>query len=148
MSAHLHFRCHSCGTVGRVPAGRRDDGPTCGKCGTTLSTDGGVLSLSDDDADALIAASPVPVLIDFYADWCGPCRALGPHLAQLAKESSGSLFVVKIDTERFKRKATQLGVSGIPAVHLYAKGSHVDNAVGMRPLPFWRGFVKPYLPAA
>jgi thioredoxin len=103
------------------------------------------VSVSDDELERLVSASPVPVLVDFYADWCGPCQSLSPILAQLGKRYAGRLVVAKIDTERHKRTASRLGVSGIPAVFVYRGGKVVANQTGLRPLPAWEQLVAPFL---
>lgn len=108
-------------------------------------TNGATAHLNDDELESLLAQSPVPVLVDFYADWCGPCRVLGPTLAQLGAQNAGRLFVVKVDTEADQRKARELGVQSIPAVFLFKGGALVDKAVGARPLPFWMQWVQPHL---
>jgi thioredoxin 1 len=97
--------------------------------------------LDDDAVERLIRSSPVPVLVDFYADWCGPCRALAPSLETLAQERSGELMVVKVDTERHQRLAGQLGVRGIPALYLYQGGKVVAQQSGALPLPALRQWV-------
>ncbi|MEQ1564571.1 MAG: thioredoxin domain-containing protein, partial [Myxococcota bacterium] len=114
------FRCPACGGFNRVDAGRH--GPKCGRCKASLPTDGAPVSTSDDQLEELIRTSPVPVLVDFYADWCQPCRMLSPVLAELGHKHAGRLVVAKVDTERHPRVASSLRVEGIPAVFLYRGG--------------------------
>lgn len=137
------FRCHGCGGWNRVVPGRA--APKCGRCHAPLRTDGQPTTVTDEELDALIASSPVPVLVDFYADWCGPCQALSPVLAQLGAKYAGRVHVVKVDTERHRRHMSQLGISGIPAVFLWKGGRVVANASGLRPLPAWEQLVTPWL---
>lgn len=143
-----HFLCPSCASINRFPKERAAQSPACGRCRAPLDVSGAPIHMNDDQLQKLIAQSPVPVLVDFYADWCGPCRTLSPILAQLSKETTGQLFVVKVDTERDQRVAASLGVQGIPAVFLFKGGKLADKAVGLRPLPFWQQWVYPYLAPA
>ena len=138
-------RCPQCGQINRIPSARRDDGPKCGQCRSSLAARGQVGVVDDAGLAALLQRSPVPVLVDFYADWCGPCRTLAPVLQQLAAEYEGKLLVVKVDTDRSQGFASQLGVQGIPAVHLFVGGRHVAEESGTRPAPFWRQFLAPHL---
>jgi thioredoxin 2 len=140
-----YFPCPSCGGVNRVPADKVANHPTCGRCKAALPTEGAPILLDDDALARLIQASPVPVLVDFYADWCGPCRMLAPVLDQLARQHAGRLVVAKVDTERHQRIAGQLGVQGIPAVFLYVGGRVVDQGSGFQPLPAWQRMVGPHL---
>lgn len=142
MATHV-FRCPSCGGLNRVTPGRA--APRCGRCHQALQTTGHPVSLSDAELQRLIDSSPVPVLVDFYADWCGPCRSLAPILADLGARHKGELIVVKVDTERHQQTAGALGVSGIPAVFLYKGGRVVERADGLRPLPAWEQMVAPHL---
>jgi thioredoxin 2 len=138
----LVFVCPSCLGINRVRADRLDSGPTCGRCHTPLDTSGAPLHVSDDALDKLVQKSPVPVLVDFYADWCGPCRALAPTLETFAKRHAGEVVVAKVDTERFARNAQRLGVRGIPAVFLFAGGQKVADAAGLRPLAFYEDLLR------
>jgi thioredoxin 2 len=137
------FRCSDCGGWNRVDPARA--APRCGRCKAPLPTDGRPVAVSDAQLDELVAKSPVPVVVDFYADWCGPCQALSPILAQLAAKYAGQLVVAKVDTERHQRHASALGVSGIPAVFVYRGGRVVAQAGGLRPLPAWEQLVAPHL---
>jgi thioredoxin 2 len=141
----LVVRCAACGGLNRVKAERLADSPACGRCQAALDTSGRPVHLDDDALQRLVASSPVPVLVDFYADWCGPCRALAPSLEQLGKENAGKLLVVKVDTEKYKQTANQLGVSGIPALFVYRGGQVVDRQAGALPLGSLRQWVARHL---
>lgn len=139
------FSCPGCGRLNRVRSDKLEDGPKCGHCKAALDTSGRPILVTDAGLDALLRSSPVPVLVDFYADWCGPCRALAPTLKELGAKHAGQLIVAKIDTQRDQRHAQRLGVQGIPALYLFKGGEVVDQATGMRPLGFWEQMVRPHL---
>jgi thioredoxin 2 len=138
------FRCEACGGINRVDPARVATA-RCGRCQRHLRTDGHPQGVSDDELAALIRSSPVPVLVDFWAEWCPPCKALGPILEELGKRHAGRLIVAKVDTEAHQQTAGALGVQGIPAVFLYRDGKVVDKATGLRPLPAWEAMVAPWL---
>lgn len=142
MPGSLVFVCPSCLGINRVRADRLDAGPTCGRCHTRLDTSGKPLPLSDDALDRVVQKSPVPVLVDFYADWCAPCRVLSPTLEALARDRAGEVIVAKVDTERFPRNAQRLGVRGIPAVFLFHDGRKVADAAGVRPRAFYEDLLR------
>ena len=140
----LVFRCEGCGAMNRVDPSRLASAK-CGRCQQALRTDGAPQQLSDADVEALVRSSPVPVLVDFWAEWCAPCRSLGPILEELGKKHAGHLIVAKVDTEAHQQLAGQLGVQGIPAVFLYRDGKVVDKATGLRPLAAWEAMVAPWI---
>lgn len=135
------FVCRSCGAINRVPAGRT--GGRCGRCHTDLAP--GPVDVDDDALARLVASSPVPVLVDFWAAWCGPCRMVAPHLAALAERYQGEVIVAKVDVDRHKRTAGQLGVQGIPTLAVYQGGKPVRVEAGARTGPQLEAFVTPYL---
>lgn len=132
--------CPSCGGKNRIDLGRDD--ARCGRCKTTLSN--APAFVDDTTLDQLMRPGAPTTLIDFYADWCGPCRMLAPHLEKLAA-ANPSLRVVKVDTEKHQRWASQLRVSGIPALFVIKDGKVVENAPGFRPLQQLQQLVGPHL---
>lgn len=141
-----YFVCSSCHSLNRVPDDKLGSGQgKCGRCGSALAEQNKPTHVNDTDLEKIVRLSPVPVLVDFYADWCGPCRSLSPILEQLASRKAGKLLVVKVDTDRDQRFARDLNVSGIPAVFLFKGGQVVNQATGTRPMSFWEGFVQPHL---
>lgn len=126
----LAFRCSSCAGVNRVDPARLDRAPACGRCKAPLDLTGHPAQLSDDELAALVAQAPVPVLVDFWAPWCGPCRSVAPQLEAVARKRAGQVLVVKVNTDEHPRTAGALGIRGIPAFAVYVGGRVVQQASG------------------
>lgn len=121
--------CKDCGQKNRIPAAKTDKQGKCGKCEASIRATGSPHAVSDEALGALIAHSPLPVLIDFWAEWCGPCRMVAPQLEQLAA-SRDDVVVVKLNTERYPQVAAREGVRGIPMFALYKDGKRQATTSG------------------
>ena len=126
----LHLRCSACGAINRIPEERVHDRPRCGRCGTRVDPSGHPADIDDAALQKLIETSPVPVLVDFWAPWCGPCRQLAPHVAELAMRHAGRLIVVKLNTEEHAGFARALDIRGIPLLCVYQGGGLVRRQPG------------------
>jgi thioredoxin 2 len=115
-----------------VDLSRVDDRPKCGQCGRPILLDRPV-AVSDATFDGVIANATVPVVVDFYADWCGPCKMMAPMLDQVASERRGSLLVAKLDTDRNQATTMRFGVRGIPTLIVFSGGKEVAREVGAVP---------------
>ena len=122
--------CPFCEKLNRVDLTRLDDGPRCAECGRPLLLDR-PQSVSGDTLDRIVAEAEVPVLIDCYADWCGPCRMMAPVLDELARDRAGEVLVGKLDTDRHPYAAMDLKVRGIPTLILFSGGREVARQVGV-----------------
>ena len=130
---HLTLRCQFCLTWNRVDAARAADRPKCGKCAKPMLLDRPV-PLDDESFARTIEGSDVPVFVDFYADWCGPCRMMAPFVDQLAAKNTGRALVAKVDTERARQVAAQYDIRGLPTVAVYLNGREVARQMGAMPL--------------
>src|SRR6478752_4930325 len=96
---HLTIPCPKCGRLNRIDATRAANGPKCGARGTPMALDHPVY-LNETTFDRVIGGTDVPVLVDFYADWCGPCKMMAPFVDEIARERQGQVLVAKLDTDR------------------------------------------------
>ena len=101
-----------------------------------------LLDVTDQNFDAEVLKSDLPVLVDFWATWCGPCRAIAPAVESIAKDHAGKLRVVKMDVDKSPRIPTQYSVSSIPVLLVFHKGQVVGNFHGSAPKPKLEAFVK------
>jgi thioredoxin 2 len=145
MEEVLAFRCTSCGGINRLPTQALSKAPKCGRCKQPLDLTAHPADMSDDELDRLVASSPVPVLVDFWAPWCGPCRMVAPHLVQLAQDKAGKLIVAKVNTDQHQRTAQRLQVTGIPTLAVYKSGKLVLSQAGALMGPQLQAFVAPHL---
>jgi thioredoxin 2 len=129
---HLTIRCQFCEAWNRVDASRAVDRPKCGKCGKPMLLDRPV-ALNDETFARTIAESEVPVLVDFYADWCGPCKMMAPFVDELAREKQGQVLVAKLDTDRSQRTASGFNIRGIPTTIVFKAGKEAARQTGAVP---------------
>ncbi len=129
----ITVRCQFCETWNRVVAERAADRPKCGKCARPMLIDRPI-ALTDETFARTIAESEVPVVVDFYADWCGPCKMMAPSVDQLASENQGKQLVAKLDTDRSPRTAQAFGIRSIPTVIVFESGKEARRGTGALPL--------------
>ncbi|MDQ2664419.1 MAG: thioredoxin [Gemmatimonadota bacterium] len=132
--------CPACGKWNRIRTDMAANGPKCGACGAALALDRPV-KLDDTTFDRVIAESDVPVLVDFYADWCGPCKMMAPSIEALAKETTGKALIAKLDTDAAQRSAGRFQIRGIPTSIVFVGGREVKRQTGAVPLATLRGML-------
>jgi len=127
------LRCPSCDSANRVPTKRLLEAPRCGRCKSPIDVAAPLVIQSTSDFDELVANAPVPVLVDFWAPWCGPCHAVAPQVALLAKKKAGTLLVAKLNTEELGDVAGRFAIRSIPTMILFAGGREQRRISGAMP---------------
>lgn len=129
----LHLPCPHCGATNRLPAARIDEAPVCGKCGQPLLA-GQPLDLDDDTFDAVVAATKLPVLVDFWAAWCGPCQMMAPAFKQAAAQLQGRALLVKVNSDDSPQLSQRYGIRSIPTLLRLHGGRETARQSGAVPV--------------
>jgi thioredoxin 2 len=130
---NITVRCQFCDTWNRIEAVKVADGPKCGKCAKPILLERPV-ALTDETFSRTITESDVPVAVDFYADWCGPCRMMAPAVDALAAHTQGKALIAKLNTDHSSRTASGFGIRGIPTMIVFQHGREVARQSGAMPL--------------
>jgi thioredoxin 2 len=130
----LLVTCPSCGQTNRVHYARLADSVRCGKCKVSLSAQAAPLEVeSTADFDRLVSQASIPVVVDFWAEWCGPCRMVAPELAKVAGRAAGRFLIVKVDTDALGDLGERYRIRSIPTLAVFANGREVTRTTGARP---------------
>jgi thioredoxin 2 len=126
--------CSSCGQKNRVVYSHLGDAVKCGRCKTDLSATTTPLEVDTTaDFDRLVAHSSIPIVVDYWAPWCGPCRMVAPELAKVAARSGGKFLVVKVNTDALADLGERFRIRSIPTMAVFSGGQEVKRTTGARP---------------
>jgi len=140
--------CPACGTKNRLDYRKLDKPAKCGKCKAPLQLPATPIEVPSVAAfDALVRDSVRPVVVDFWAPWCGPCRMVAPELEKVARSSAGEFLVVKVNTEALPDVAQRYRIASIPTMAVLSAGRELKRTSGARPAPDILAFVRDALPA-
>jgi thioredoxin 2 len=132
MSGTIEIVCPRCEAINRVPAARLGDGPACGACHAPLF-EGRPVALTEQGFRRHLRPGGLPLLVDFWAAWCGPCRAMAPEFEAAARTLEPRMRLAKVSAEEAPGLAAELGISGIPALVLFAGGREIARRAGAMP---------------
>jgi len=128
----ITLRCGFCLALNTVELGSNLKQPTCEDCGKPMLLDRPV-KVAQEDFDRTVLGTSVPVLVDFYADWCAPCKMVAPLLDEIANREVGRMLVVKIDTDRAPDVAAKYEIRSIPTLIMFQNGDEVERSLGFEP---------------
>ena len=126
----LQIACPHCNAINRVPAARRADAPQCGRCRQALFTAHPLVIGSDAMFQAHAAKGDLPLLVDFWAPWCGPCRMMAPHFEAAAAQLEPAMRLAKLDTEAQPALGGRFGIRSIPTLVLFRQGRELARQAG------------------
>jgi thioredoxin 2 len=133
MAFSLVTACPACGKQNRIPAPHLTDHGRCGACKATLPPAQEPIEAAESAFDEIIHAAKVPVLVDFWAPWCGPCRAVAPEIRALAQEVAGGALVLKVNSDEAPMLSQRYGIRSIPNLMIFHRGKPVAQRAGAAP---------------
>jgi thioredoxin 2 len=134
--------CPACGKHNRVLFGRLGDAVRCGQCKTDLAAPSAPVEIGGAaEFDRVVSEASVPVVVDYWAPWCGPCRMVAPELKKVAARRAGRVLVVKVNTEALPDLGRRFGIRSIPTLAIFASGREVARSTGARPAPDIEAFI-------
>jgi thioredoxin 2 len=135
--------CGSCEKKNRLPYNLLDRPVRCASCKTALALPSAPLEMTrSEDFDRLVGQSAIPVVVDYWAPWCGPCRMVAPELVKVAARNAGRFLVVKVNTDALADLGERFGIRSIPTLAVFAGGREVARAAGARPAADIEAFVR------
>ena len=141
MTDTLHVACPACGASNRLPEDRLTESPKCGKCGTALFSAHPV-ALTDANFDKLVSGTDLPVVVDCWASWCGPCMRFAPVFEEAAGKLEPQVRLAKLDTDANQATAAKLGIRSIPTLIVFKGGKEAARISGAMPLGPFMEWVK------
>ena len=126
----MNRTCAACGTVNRIPARHLTHAGRCGQCKGALPPLAAPLEVDEATFDDVVKNLGEPVMVDFYADWCGPCKAAAPHVAQVARDLAGKVVVLKVNTDRQPGLASRFNIRSIPTFMVLHHGKKLVEQAG------------------
>jgi thioredoxin 2 len=132
MDSSLHLTCPHCDAVNRIPEARLAESPNCGRCHRALFA-GAAMTLTDANADTVLARTDIPVVVDCWAAWCGPCRQFAPTFEKAAAALEPKIRFAKLDTDAQPRTSARFGIRSIPTLILFGGGREIARESGALP---------------
>lgn len=128
----MHYTCPNCAAINRIPTDKTATDAVCGRCKSALFN-GQPTDLTDQNFSRFIKKNDFPIIVDFWASWCGPCKMMAPVFSNLSEQMQSQLRFAKVNTEEAQQTSTRLGIRSIPTLILYHQGKEIDRLAGALP---------------